>query len=55
MPNYVQSCSVHPPVSINDHCTVGIKLKMNLDNEEAYYQHIWLYKDGDYHGFKRAL
>ena len=55
IPNYVKSITVSPPVSTNDHHTVGIQLKINIKQEEPYYRQIWLYNKGDYGGFRNAL
>ena len=55
IPNFISDIIIDPPVSTNDHCTVGVKLKFNLYSEHAYYRHIWLYDEGDYNGFRNAL
>ena len=55
IPNFISGISVDPPVSTNDHCTVGAKLKFKIFSEHAYYRHIWSYARGDYNGFRNAL
>ena len=55
IPNFVTSTSVDPPVSTNDHCTVGVDLAFNLVHDVPYYRHIWLYDQGDYIGFSNAV
>ena len=55
MPNFVRSVAVLPPVSTNDHCTVGCELNFKLPFDKAYSRHIWKYKDGDYENFREAL
>ena len=55
MPNFVKKTMVLPPVSTNDHCTVGIEFNFKLPFEAPYTRHVWQYKDGDYDGFRNAL
>ena len=54
-PNYVINTIVDPPVSSNDHCTVGLEMNFKIINDLPYHRQIWLYKDGDYEGFRKAL
>ena len=55
IPNLVTSCSVTPPISNNDHCTVSAQINFKIPKEQCYKRHIWQYKQGDYTGFRRAL
>ena len=55
IPNFVSSTSVDPPVSTNDHSTVGVYLKFKSVRDVPYYRHIWLYDQGDYAGFNNAI
>ena len=55
IPNFISSVSVEHPVSTNDHCTVGVDLKFRIQNDPAYYRHIWLYDKADSDGFKSGL
>ena len=55
MPNFVSCINVQAPVSTNDHCTVGVKFRFKIYNEESYFRHIWIYKEGNYEGFRQAL
>ena len=55
MPNFIHGTSVTPPVSTNDHCTVAVILNMKINKELPYKRLIWLYKQGNYPGFRNAL
>ena len=55
IPNFISSTTIDPPVSTNDHCTVGLQLKFNLIKEQAYHRHVWLYEKRDNDGFRQAL
>ena len=54
-PNLISEVKVEPPISTNDHCTVSVIVNFKIAVEKAYERHIWLYKKGDYQGFKNAL
>ncbi len=55
VPYFVSETFVDPPVSTNDHCTVGVSLLFKIAPEPAYYRHIWLYDQADFDGFANAL
>jgi len=55
MPNLVTEIVIDPPVCTNDHCTVGIYLNFKILRDKPYFRHIWMYKEGDYVGFRNAL
>ena len=55
IPNLILEVKVEPPISTNDHCTVSVIVNFKIAVEKAYERHIWLYKKGDYQGFKNAL
>ena len=55
IPNFVSLNVVDPPVSTNDHFTVGAYLKIKSPFEKAYYRNTWQYERDDYIGFKAAL
>ena len=54
-PNFVKEVQVSPPVSTNDHCTIGIHLHFKIIKEPAYQRTVWLYKNTDFKEFKNAL
>lgn len=54
-PNFVKSTTVSPPVSSNDHCTVGARLSFKIKKEKAYKRTIWNYKKGDFTLFRKQL
>lgn len=53
--NYVLSTTVSPPISTNDHCTVGVNINFKVQNTEPFYRHIWLFKQADFARFRQAL
>ena len=55
IPDFVSGVWVDPPVSTNDHCTVGVKVSFSIARDKPYFRHIWVYDQGDYVGFKNAL
>ena len=52
---FVKSVVVSPPVSTNDHCTVGIHLNFKVKKESSYKRIIWLYKKANFRDFRQAL
>ena len=54
-PNFVCETNVDMPVSNNDHCTVSIKLNFKHQKQYPYHRLVWLYKDGDYEGYRTSL
>jgi hypothetical protein len=54
-PNFVKKIDVTPPISTNDHCTVGAILNFKVRKEAAYYRTVWLYKDANYEEFRNTL
>ena len=55
VPNFVTKTVVHPPVSSNDHCTVGLHLNFKIQKEPCYTRLIWKYKEADFNKFRKAL
>jgi len=53
--NYVKNISVTPPISTNDHCTVGVCLNFKVKKEPAYQRLVWNYKQADFQEFRNAL
>ena len=54
-PRIVNSVHVKPPISTNDHCTVGAMLNFIIKYDAAYERHVWKYDDGDYLGMRNML
>ena len=54
-PNFVLFCEVLPPVSTNDHHTVGVHLRFSISREMAFVRHIWLYAKGDFQNYRRKI
>jgi len=54
-PNFVSNIEVLPPVSTNDHCTIGAKLDFRIQSKTPYYRHIWLFHRADFDLFRAAL
>ena len=55
IPNFVSSVNVEPPISTNDHHTIGANLRFHIKPDLPYYRSIWLYDQGNYEGFITAL
>ena len=53
--SFVKRIKVTPPISSNDHCTVGVSLNFKVKKEVAYKRIVWTYKDADFTKFRRAL
>ena len=53
--NYVKRISVMPPISTNDHCTVGAGLNFKVNKEWAYMRLVWEYQDANFQEFRDAL
>jgi hypothetical protein len=54
-PNFVHETRVTPPISSNDHCTVGARLNFKVKKEIAYQRTVWNYKDADFPQFRQTL
>ena len=54
-PHLITNVTVDPPVSTNDHSTIGAEINFKMPVEKNYYRTIWQYSKGDYDGFKNAL
>ena len=54
-PNFVRSTLVDTRVATNDHCTISVKLDFKGHKDIPYHRLVWLYKHGDYDGFRAAL
>ena len=54
-PNFISNTEVIPPVSTNDHCTVGIKIDFRIHKNEPYFREIWIYKNANFDLFRREL
>ena len=52
---YVKKVEVSPPVSTNDHCTVGCHLDFKINKETCYERLIWQYNKADFNEFREAL
>ena len=44
-----------PPISTNDHWTVGVVLNFKVNKEAAYIRTVWQYKNADFAKFRNAL
>ena len=51
----VKTVHVEPPVSTNDHCTIGATFNFKVSNDKAYYRHVWQYNQGDYKGLNEEI
>ena len=51
----VKTVHVEPPVSTNDHCTIGAMFNFKISNGKAYHRHVWQYNQGDYEGFNEEI
>ena len=51
IPHFISCIFVEPPVSTNDHNTVGVKVSFAVERDKAYYRHVWLYDQADYDGY----
>jgi len=54
-PNFVSNVSVTPPISTNDHCTVGAHINFKISTRIPYYRHIWLFKQANFDQFRQTL
>ncbi len=54
-PNFVKEVHVTPPISTNDHCTVGLHLDFKINREAAYERKVWLLKNANFSDFRQAL
>ena len=54
-PNFISNIDVSPPVSTNDHCTIGAKINFKISKKSPYHRHIWLYKHANFDQFRAAL
>jgi hypothetical protein len=55
MPNFIHKTYVEPPVSTNDHCTIGIKLLFRIRKRKAYSRVMWDFKKANWDNFRQAL
>ena len=44
-----------PPLSTNDHCTVGARVNLKIHKKAAYLRHVWLYKQANFELFRAGL
>lgn len=54
-PNIVNSVHVKPPISTNDHCTVGAMFNFIIKYDAAFERHVWKYDNGDYQGMRNLV
>ena len=54
-PFFIKGIKVTPPISTNDHCTVGITLNFKIKKDPAYKRTIWDYKNANFDVFRRKL
>ena len=54
-PSFLTKIEVTPPVSTNDHCTVGAHFNFKVEKEKAYKRHVWLFKNANFDQFREAL
>ena len=52
---YINKIEVTPPVSTNDHCTVGCFLDFKISKEVSYERFIWQYNKANFNEFRNAL
>ena len=55
VPNFVTKIEVSPPVSTNDHCTVGVHLNFRINREPSYKRTVWRYTDANFDIFRQTL
>ena len=55
IPCYVSRVQFDPPVSTNDHCTIGIELLFKMENAKPYQRLMWDFKNADFDKFRTLL
>jgi exonuclease III len=55
IPDYVKHIRVEPPVSTNDHCTIGISLSFKTYKKLAFKRLMWNFKVANFDKFREAL
>ena len=55
IPNFISQVIIEPPVSTNDHNTIGVRLSFQVYKEKSYHSFIWLYDKGNYECFRTCL
>ena len=48
MPDFVRNIVIEPPVSTNDHCTIGLGLRFRVKRKKAYSRTIWDFKNANW-------
>jgi hypothetical protein len=55
IPDYVKKVRVEPPVSTNDHCTIGFNLSFKAQKRFAFKRFMWNFKAENFTLFHEAL
>ena len=55
VPHFISCTFVEPPVSTNDHNTVGANISFGVERDKAYYRWVYLYGRADYEGYREFL
>ena len=55
IPRYVRNVHVDPPVSTNDHCTIGMDLLFRMEKAKPYQRLMWDFKNADFDKFRTQL
>ena len=53
--NLIDHVEIEDPVSFNDHCTVGIWLKLKTEKHKCYNRRMWNFKEMDTNKFQNCL
>ena len=54
-PFFIKGVTVTPPISTNDHCTVGITVNFKVKKDVAYKRTVWDYKKANFDEFRQKL
>ena len=54
-PNFVLKAFVEPPVSNNDHCTIGLELKFSIHKKKSYKRLMWDFNGANFNNFRAGL
>ena len=55
IPMFVRNTRIEPPVSTNDHCTIGIELHFKIKKCKAYQRLMWDFKNANFDIFRDQL
>ena len=55
IPDFMKKVTVAPPVSTNDHATIGLDLLFRAKKKKAYQRVMWNFKDANFDSFRARL